>query len=95
MSGKKESLGDFLNYHVIPPVFLVFFTIATQFLAQVGNPDKPFQFENIFGNCFAWKCIGILAGWAIFWLLVPGKKFHGPTTSFGLTPVYQVLVHNF
>ncbi|CAL8074258.1 unnamed protein product [Orchesella dallaii] len=86
---KKASVGDVFNYHVIPPVFLVFFTAATQILAQAGNPERPFRFEYLVGNCFAWKCIGSLLAWAMFWLLVPSKKFNGPTTSFGLTPVYK------
>ncbi|ODN02551.1 7-dehydrocholesterol reductase [Orchesella cincta] len=86
---KKTSVGEVLNYHVIPPVFLVFFTAATQILAQVGNPEKSFQLEYLVGNCFAWKCIGSLFAWAMIWLLVPSKKFNGPTTAFGLTPVYK------
>lgn len=87
---KKASLGELINYHVIPPVFLVFFTAAAQYLAHVGNPDKPFQLEYLLGNGFAWKCIGILFAWAIVWLRVPSKKFYGPVTSFGLRPEYQV-----
>lgn len=88
---KKElSRGELINYHVVPPVFLVFFTAAAQYLPHVGNPDKPFRTEFLIGNGFAWKCIGALFAWAMFWLLVPSKKFNGPTTSFGLTPVYQV-----
>lgn len=89
---KKISTWELINYHVIPPVFLVFFTGAAQYLAHAGNPDKPFQSEYLLGNVFAWKCIGTLFAWALVWLWLPSKKFNGPTTSFGLTPVYQVCV---
>ena len=53
-----KQLAQTLNYHVVPPVFLVFFTVIVQYLIQRGNPDRPFELWFIFGNQFAWKVIG-------------------------------------
>jgi len=95
MSAKKkdnsssETLFDLINHHIIPPVFVVFFVIATQFLAWRGNPSQPFELGFVVGNTFAWKVIGSIFLWAFLWLWCPSKKFHGSTTSFGYTPVYQ------
>lgn len=78
------------NQNVISPLFLLIFPVAVQYLAAAGNPDKPFETSFLFGNYFAWKVIGAMIVWALAWMLVPSKIFHGPTTTFGYTPKYQV-----
>jgi hypothetical protein len=85
-----SSTLDLINYNIVPPVFIIFFTVATQYLSFNGNPTRQFETWFIFGNSFAWKCIGSMISWALIWLWVPSKKFRGPITSFGYTPVYQV-----
>ncbi|CAG7668703.1 unnamed protein product [Allacma fusca] len=89
LSAEKMSAGLTLSYHIVPPLFLIIFTSAAQYLAQAGNPDRKFQTWFILGNCFAWKVVGSLLAWALLWLWIPSKKFPGPTTSFGYTPIYQ------
>lgn len=81
---------DVINQRIISPLFLIIFPIAIQYLSASGNPEKPFQIEFLFGNFFAWKIIGSLILWALVWMLIPSKKFYGPTTTFGYTPKYQV-----
>lgn len=36
---------DALRYHVVPPCFVVLFTLAVQFLASQANPNLPFQWN--------------------------------------------------
>lgn len=79
-----------VNQRIISPLFLLVFPVAVQYLCAAGNPDKPFQTSFLFGNLFAWKIVGTLILWAFVWLLIPSKVFHGPSTSFGYTPKYQV-----
>jgi len=84
------SLKEKLNYHVLPPLILVIFTSIVQVIVRIGNPAQGIQLENILGNAFAWKLISCVLGWALLWLRVPGKTFHGPPTNFGYVPVYKV-----
>lgn len=86
----SSSLVKFINYHIIPPLFLLVFTPLAQVLAQIGNPSKPFQFSFLLGNSFAWKLIFSVILWALIWLWIPSKKFYGPKTNFGFVPIYQV-----
>ena len=50
-----------LRYSILPPVFLVFFTLITQILVVIGNPDLSFGFGFLFSfitglfSIFAWK----------------------------------------
>ncbi|OXA58166.1 7-dehydrocholesterol reductase [Folsomia candida] len=88
MSPSKSTL-DLINYHLVPPVFLIVFTVATQYLSYNGNPSRNFELWFVLGNSFGWKCIASLVAWALIWLWLPSKTFNGPTTSFGYTPVYQ------
>ena len=41
--GKEDkpgsSLYNFLRYYIVPPLFLVVFTLATQVLVVLGNPN--------------------------------------------------------
>jgi len=87
---KATKSSNFFNHHVVPPVFLIVFTIAAQVLTHVGNPNRPFQWWFLVGDLFSWTCVFLLVAWAFFWLWVPSKVFEGPTTYFNLTPVYQV-----
>jgi hypothetical protein len=37
---------DVLRYRVVPPIFVVFFTLAAQLLMVQGNPTSPFQWDR-------------------------------------------------
>jgi hypothetical protein len=37
---------DVLRYHVVPPIFVIFFTLAAQLLMVQGNPTSPFQWDR-------------------------------------------------
>jgi len=39
-------LYNTLRYHVVPPLFVVIFTLAVQFLAHKANPAVPFQLNR-------------------------------------------------
>ena len=46
--GSQRLIGlyNILRYHVVPPLFVVIFTLAVQFLAHQANPSAPFQFDR-------------------------------------------------
>ena len=50
-----------LRYNILPPVALVFFTLITQLLVVIGNPNLGFGFGFLFSfitglfSFFAWK----------------------------------------
>ena len=37
---------DTLRYHVVPPIFVVVFTLAAQLLVFKGNPSEAFQWDR-------------------------------------------------
>jgi len=39
-------LYNTLRYHVVPPLFVVIFTLAVQFLAHKANPTTAFQLNR-------------------------------------------------
>ena len=39
-------LYNALRYHVVPPFFVVVFTLAVQFLAYQANPKAPFDWNR-------------------------------------------------
>lgn len=77
-----------LRYHVVPPFFVVVFTLAVQVLAQQANPSVAFQWDRILGNAFSWKVVVIFLSWALVFLRIPSRIFKGPATSFGYVPRY-------
>lgn len=85
---------DVLRFHIVPPVFLVFFTAITQVLVNIGQSGATFDFSstigNLFtlGNVFAWQTVGIFYLWGYISLKVPSKVFHGPATPHGYIPKY-------
>ncbi len=82
------SLYSKLRYHIVPPAFLVFFTIAAQVLVRVGNPDSKIPLINV-GSPFAWKVVFASYLWAYLSLIVPAKTFKGPRSPEGQVPVYS------
>ncbi|CAG0893075.1 unnamed protein product [Cyprideis torosa] len=89
---KKDSSHrepDFVRYHLVPPLFVVFFPIACQFLVVLPRDDgTPIQLSHLMGNAFVWKCLLVLAIWSLFFLWIPSKKCYGSTTTYGETPEY-------
>ncbi|KAK2720283.1 hypothetical protein QYM36_004233 [Artemia franciscana] len=88
-SSRRLTLYDQLRYNVVPPVFVVFFTVATQYLAWKGNEEPNFRLSRALGNEFSWKFVGLFFLWAFLSLKVPSKIYKGPVTSFGYTPLYS------
>jgi len=90
MAGESEWQRRYnvLRYHVIPPVFVVFFTFAVQLLLLRANPTEAFTIDRIWGNCYSWKVVGVFMLWAAIFLWIPSNEYHGPVTNFGQVPVY-------
>ena len=91
---KPPEWYDVVRYHIVPPIFLVVFTGAVQYLAHVGqgatNITLRLVASKALGNSFSWGCVGLFSLWAFIWLQVPSGKVHGPSTLFGYRPPYQV-----
>jgi hypothetical protein len=83
-----------VRYHIVPPIFLVVFTGAVQYLALVGQGETNITWglaaSKALGNSFSWGCVGLFSLWAILWLQLPSGQVHGPPTLFGYRPPYQV-----
>lgn len=87
---KEEfTLWEYIRYNVVPPVFVVFFTIAVQFLAAWGRDEDTIDPSKALGNAYSWKAVLLFALWAFLWLKIPSKKYEGPPTLFGYKPVYS------
>ena len=80
---------------VVPPIFLVFFTVITQVLVVIGNPDLPFEFGHILGQFFnlgtpfAWKVVAVFFAWGFLSLKIPSKTYLGPAAPHGYVPKYS------
>jgi hypothetical protein len=83
-----------VRYNIVPPLFLVVFTGAVQYLALVGQGETNITWRlaasKALGNSFSWACVGLFSLWAILWLQLPSGQVHGPPTLFGYRPPYQV-----
>ena len=90
---QKGSIWYLLHYHIIPPVFIVFFIIIAQYLAIVGQ-GQTFTWElalsNYLGDATSWKWTSLFVLWSIIWLKVPSKIVQGPESHFGAIPNYKV-----
>lgn len=80
---------DVVRYHIVPPIFVLFFTLAVQLLLLRGNPTVPFQWDRLLGNAYAWKVNGVFMLWAAVFLWIPSESYSGPATSFGYIPHYS------
>lgn len=91
---KPPEWYDVVRYHIVPPIFLVVFTGAVQYLAHVGQGATYITWRlaasKALGNSFSWGCVGLFSLWAFLWLQVPSAQIHGPSTLFGYRPPYQV-----
>ena len=91
---KPPEWYDLARYNIVPPVFLVVFTGAVQYLALVGQgvPHVTWQLAatKSLGNSFSWACVGLFSLWAIIWLQLPSTQVYGPPTLSGYKPPYQV-----
>jgi len=98
---EKENVGetDFysnLRYNIVPPVFLVFFTLVTQVLVSLGGFDDGIGLSTLLAfftglfSTFAWKVVLVFYAWCFFSLKIPNTKvFKGPPTpKAGYVPVY-------
>jgi len=96
---EDKTSSDFysnLRYNIVPPVFLVFFTLVTQVLVALGNDDVSGLFSILFSfftglfSTFAWKVVLVFYVWCFLSLKIPGTKvFKGPPTpKAGYVPLY-------
>lgn len=78
---------DILRYYVGPPVMIASTAFLVQWLTLWGCDFS--QEWSLYGNEYSWKVVGVTMLWAYLSLIVPGKEYLGPTTSFGYTPRYK------
>lgn len=84
---------DVLRYHVVPPLFLLFFTNVVQLMALWGRGESVSMValaSNAVGDAFSWAAVGVLVLWAFLWLHVPGPLTQGPPSPTGFVPTYKV-----
>ncbi|TRY77041.1 hypothetical protein TCAL_03858 [Tigriopus californicus] len=74
-----------VHQEISPPLFLAFFTLITQVLVVLGNPEAEW---SILGSVFAWKVVLFFYFWGFLSLKVPGPKFYGPVSPDGDVPEY-------
>ena len=90
-----SSFYETLRYKVVPPIFLIFFTVVTQVLVVIGNPELEFGLGSILGRffslgtVFSWQVVGVFFFWAYLSLKVPSKIFLGPAAPHGYVPKYS------
>ena len=60
---------DTLRYRLVPPAFLVFFTVLVQILVLIGYPQSQASLFNV-GSVFAWKAVAVAYLWAFVSLKV-------------------------
>ncbi len=70
-----------LRQRVVPPAFLVLFTVFVQVLVRLGNPDSEVPMFNL-GSAFSWKVVLAFYVWAFISLKVPAKEFQARILSF-------------
>ena len=80
-----------IRYSIIPPLFLIFFTVITQWLVSAGDDNKVFSVASILntGTPWSWSVVTVFLLWSYLSLIVPSNKFLGPTTPAGYVPVYS------
>ncbi|CAB3365471.1 Hypothetical predicted protein [Cloeon dipterum] len=81
-----------LRYNVIPPIFVLIFTAAVQWLALLGDNPCPLDLEQcprLLGSVYAWILTCSYLLWVFVWLWIPDKKFKGPVSPEGEIPEYQ------
>ena len=78
-----------LHYHVLPPLFILFFTSAVQFLVYLGDPSYQLDFTIFTGNGYSWAAVTIFTTWAVLMLKIPAKSYYGPETADGTRPRYH------
>ncbi|XP_039289453.1 7-dehydrocholesterol reductase isoform X2 [Nilaparvata lugens] len=81
-----------LHYHIVPIVFIVFFTSSVQVLASLGRDEHitlGLIVPRLYGDRHSWTIVAAIFVWAIFWLKVPSSKTYGPETFYGAIPEYQ------
>ena len=74
MSSSSSSLYDRIRYDLVPPAFLVLFTVLTQVLVVIGNPEANIV-SNVLGSAFAWKVVVTFYIWAFASIKLSGKEF--------------------
>ncbi|CAL8128727.1 unnamed protein product [Orchesella dallaii] len=88
-SFKMVHWSEIIKYHVNPSIILILVTVSSQFFPHVGNPERPFKPQHLFGNLFSWTFISTLISWAVLWLHLPFDQIKGAPTSNGYQPVYR------
>jgi len=83
------SMYDVVRYNIVPPLFLIFFTVATQWLVAAGDSTRTFSMSSILntGSSFSWTVVLLFLAWSYLSLKVPSKTFRGPVTPVGYEPL--------
>ena len=82
---------NLVRYSIVPPVFLLFFTLITQWLVCAGSSSKTFSLSSFLntGTVFSWTVVLVFLAWSFLSLKVPSKVFKGPATPVGYVPLYS------
>jgi len=54
---------DTVRYRLVPPLFLVVFTLLPQFLVKLANPDSQTSVFTL-GSLFSWQIVATFYVWA-------------------------------
>ena len=85
------TMYDTIRYNIVPPLFLIFFTVITQWLVAAGDNSKVFSVSSVLniGTPWSWSLVTVSLLWSYLSLIIPSKTFKGPTTPAGYVPVYS------
>ena len=80
--------NNLVRYSIVPPVFLLFFKLITQWLVCADSSSKTFSLSSFLntGTVFSWTVVLVFLAWC---LKVPSKVFKGPATPVGYVPLYS------
>jgi len=84
-------LYSLIRYHVVPPLFVFFFTLVTQLLVFLGGEESHFRKSSVLclGSSESWAIVLLFMAWTFLSLKVPSKIFLGPPTPVGYVPKYS------
>lgn len=85
------SLYEFVHTKIVPPVFVIFFTLAAQLLTFTGR-NEPITLSSLLkyslGNIQAWIILFMYILWVLLFLKIPSKTITGPALPSGFEPKY-------
>ncbi|CAH0384855.1 unnamed protein product [Bemisia tabaci] len=86
------SLYEFVHTKIVPPLFLVVFTLASQLLTLTGR-DEPLTLASVakhsLGNAQAWTILFMYVLWVLLSLKIPSSTVTGPALPSGFEPQFK------